>query len=172
MKILILNESPQKHGNTAAMAAAFIVGAEAVGHTVDRIDVGDLKISGCLGCNYCRGKGNGSCIQNDDHQIVYNAMRSADMLVIASPIYYFMLSAQTEAVIQRMHVSGIPANIKKTALLLSSGSDGVYDAAILQYHLIFRDYLRLEDMGIVTAHGSENRSQKKEEELKTFGRSI
>lgn len=171
LKILVLNGSPRKTSNTAFLVNAFKAGAEAAGHQVTVLSVGRMEIAGCLGCEYCKRHG-GACVQKDDQEKVYDAMKQVDMLVLASPIYYFMFSAQLEAAIQRMHAFGIPANIRKTALILSSGSGGVYDAAVRQYHMIFKDYMRLEDAGIKTAHGAENKSEQKKQELFTFGESI
>lgn len=171
LKILVLNGSPRKTGNTAFLVDAFKAGAEAAGHQVTVLSVGRMKIAGCLGCEYCKRHG-GDCVQQDDQNQVYAAMKKADVLVLASPIYYFMFSAQLESAIQRMHAFGIPGNIKKTALILSSGSDGVYDAAVRQYRMIFEDYMRLEDIGIKTAHGAENKSNQKKQELIDFGKNI
>ena len=71
MKILVLNGSPRPNGNTAAMVSAFVTGAVASGHKVSVVNVCQKNIHGCLGCEYCHTKGNGSCIQNDDMQKVY-----------------------------------------------------------------------------------------------------
>ena len=65
MKITILNGSPRKE-NTAAMAEAFAEGAREAGHEVEILQVGKMKINGCLGCGYCHDKGEGNCIQKDD----------------------------------------------------------------------------------------------------------
>ena len=86
MKILILNGSPRKQ-NTAAMVDAFKEGAESAGNEVRVLHVGKMKIGGCLGCEYCHGKGEGQCVQKDDMGQVIDAYKWADMLVFASPIY-------------------------------------------------------------------------------------
>ena len=89
----------------------------------------------------------------------------------AGPIYFFSPSAQLEAAIQRMHAKGIPDNIRESAMILTSGSPGVYDAAKAQYKAIF-DYLGTRNRGIFTACGSESRSERKQKELEDFGRSL
>ena len=61
---------------------------------MDVIDVCKKKIAGCLACEYCHTKGNGACVQKDDMQEVYSLLGEADMLVIASPIYYHGVSGQ------------------------------------------------------------------------------
>ena len=169
MKIAILNGSPRKE-NTAAMVEAFRQGAEAAGHEVEVLHVGKMKINGCLACEYCHGKGEGKCIQKDDLEKIMPAYRESDMIVFASPIYYFAPTAQLEAAWQRVYCIGKPAKATKTALLLSSGS-GAYDAAISQYKA-FAGFTRLQDMGICTATGDENKSEAKLSEIKTFAEKL
>ena len=169
MKITILNGSPRKE-NTAAMAEAFKQGAEAAGHEVEILHVGKMKINGCLACEYCHGKGAGKCIQKDDLEKLMPAYLESDMIVFASPIYYFAPTAQLEAAWQRVYCIGKPAKATKAALLLSSGS-GAYDAAIAQYKA-FTGYVGIQDMGVCTATGDENKSEAKLAEIKAFAKTL
>lgn len=171
MRILILNGSARAHGNTSTLTAAFKKGAEEAGNDVVELPVGRMAIRGCLGCEYCHGRGHGECIIRDDEKEVKEEMKKADMLVLASPIYFFSPSAQLEAAIQRMHAEGIPDNIRESAMILTFGSPGVYEAAKAQYKAIF-DYLGTRDRGIFTACGSESRFERKQKELEDFGRSL
>ena len=120
MKITILNGSPRKE-NTEAMVNAFAEGAKEAGHEVEILHVGKMKIAGCMGCEYCHGKGEGKCIQKDDMEKVIPAYLDCDMVVYASPIYYFDMTAQILAAMQRVYCIGKPPKAKKAALLLSSG---------------------------------------------------
>jgi multimeric flavodoxin WrbA len=171
MKILILNGSPRKNGNTSALAHAFAEGARTKGHDVTLLQVGAMKIAGCLGCEYCHSH-DGVCVQKDDMAQIYAALKDADMLVIASPINYFTFSAQMQCAIQRTYAVGIPKALRLSALLLSSGSDDVYEAAVKQYHMVFQDYMEFRDAGIITAHGAENKSAAKLAEARELGRSV
>lgn len=112
MKILVLNGSPTRDGNTVALVNAFKEGAETKGHEVTVVNVAHKKVNGCLSCNYCHNQGNGKCVQNDDMQEIYPLLQEADMITFASPIYYFILSAQLEAVIQRFYAINHPAKAK------------------------------------------------------------
>jgi len=168
MNVLVLNGSPHPNGNTAALIEAFRKGAEENGNKVTVFDVCKKRITGCRGCEYCHTKGSGQCIQKDDMQELCELLAGAEMLVIASPIYFFGLSAQLQAAIQRTYAIGIPAKLRKAALLLSSGSDGVYDGAIFEYRQIC-EWMQLENMGILTAHGAENKSEKKLTEARELG---
>ena len=165
MKIAILNGSPRKE-NTAAMVEAFAEGAKSAGHEVEIFHVGKMKINGCLACEYCHGKGEGKCIQKDDLEKIMPAYLESDMIVFASPIYYFAPTAQLEAALQRVYCIGKPAKATKSALLLSAGSNA-FDAALAQYKA-FTGYTGIQDMGIFTAAGAENKSEAKLAEIKAF----
>lgn len=175
MRILVLNGSPRPRGNTKQMVEAFREGAEASGHQVDVIDVCKKKIAGCLACEYCHTKGNGLCVQKDDMQEVSSLLGKADMLVIASPIYYHGISGQLKCTIDRFYAAAYPKkprNLKKVAMILSSGDSAMYDGALFSYKGDFLDYLGLEGMGVFTAHGGENGSAAKLKELHDFGASL
>lgn len=165
MKILVLNGSTRPNGNTAAMVAAFADGARESGHEVNIINVCQKKIAGCLACEYCHTKGNGKCIQNDDMQEVYPILEEAEMIVLASPVYYHSFIGQLQCAVNRIYALDKPKNLKKAALILSSGSDHVYCGAIYEYQNSFLNDLKLEDMGIYTAFDKQNKSEEKLKEL-------
>jgi len=171
MNILILNGSPTKDGNTVALINAFTEGAESKGHTTLTLNVAHKKVNGCMSCGYCHAQGKGQCIQKDDMQEIYPFLQSADMIVFASPIYYFTLSAQLQAVIQRFYAINHPATAKYSALLLSSYSPNVYNGAINQYKDMI-DYMNITDKGIVTADNSTNKTPAKLAEAKALGESL
>ena len=170
MKIAVLNGSPRK-GTTTAMVQAFREGAEAAGHVVEEYQVGKMKIAGCLACEYCHTKGEGTCIQKDDLEKILPAYKEADMIVFASPIYYFTMSAQIEAAIQRVYCIGKPLKAKKAALLLTSGSPGVYDSAIAQFKG-YTAYTGIDAAGVITSNGEENGSEVKLNEVRDFAKSL
>ena len=175
MKILVLNGSPRANGNTKKMIAAFQEGAESAGNKVDIIDVCRKNIHGCLACEYCHTNGNGVCVQKDDMQEVYSLLEEADMLVIASPIYYHGISGQLKCTIDRFYSAAYPRkprNLKKVAMILSSGDADMYDGALFSFKGDFLDYLGLENMGVFTAHGAQNGSTEKLKEMWEFGASL
>lgn len=172
MKILVLNGSPRPHGNTAAMVEAFAEGASEAGHSVKVIPVCQHRIAGCIACEYCHTKGNGRCIQQDDMQMVYPLLEEAEMIVLASPIYYHSFTGQLQCAINRIYALDKPKNLRKAALLMSSGSDHVYCGAIYEYQNSFLNYLHLENMGIFSAFDKQNKSEEKLAELREFGRNL
>ena len=146
-----------------------------MGHQVDVIDVCKLHIGGCLACEYCHTKGKGKCVQKDDMEQVYTLLKDADMLVIASPIYYHGISGQLKCVIDRFYSAAYPSKppkLKKAAMILSSGDAAMYDGALFSFKGDFLDYLGLENMGVFTAHGAQNGSDAKLEELRAFGATL
>ena len=95
------------------------------------------------------------------------AYLKSDMLVFASPIYYFGMTVQLSAAIQRVYCIGKPAKATKDALLLSSASPNPYEGAIATYKSLCA-YTGLEDMGLFTAAGDENKSEAKLKEICEF----
>ena len=172
MRILVLSGSPRPNGNTVAMVKAFTEGAKEAGNKVNIVSVCQKIIGGCIACEYCHTKGERKCIQKDDMQEVYSLLDEAEMIVLASPIYYHGLSGQLQCAINRIYALDKPKKLNKAALILSSESTHVYGGAFYQYQQSFLNYLKLKDMGIFTAYDKENKSQEKLDELRQFGLSL
>jgi len=153
------------------MAEAFAVGAREAGHEVDILQVGKMKINGCLACEYCHTKGAGKCIQKDDMEKVIPAYLDSDMIVFASPVYYFDMSAQLSAAIQRVYCIGKPAKATKAALLLSSASPGTGEGAIVTYHNMLK-FMGIEDAGVLALSGDENKSEEKMAQIRAWAKGL
>lgn len=154
MNILILIGSPRQEGNTQLLAEAFARGAE-THHHVTTLSVRDLNVGPCTGCNACFASEGNACFQNDDMARVYAQMAQADVLVIASPVYFYGISAQLKAVIDRLHNPlRNTFHIKKMALLLVGGASlpELFDSITAQYELALR-FFNLEDGGRVLVRG-------------------
>ena len=91
-KIVILNGSPRKNGNTSALTTAFARGAEEAGNTVTEFHLSRMKINGCLGCWHGGKDAEHPCVQKDDMEQIYPSYREADVVVLASPLYYWFIS--------------------------------------------------------------------------------
>ena len=120
-----------------------------------------------MACNFCQ-RSNGQCVQKDDMQEIYPLLQDADMIVFASPIYYFTMSAQLQSVIHRFYAINAPEKAKHSALLLSSYSPNVYTGAIAQYKDMI-SYMGMADRGIVTADNSTNKTPAKLAEARALG---
>ena len=157
MNILIISGSPRKGGNTELLAEAFAKGA-AEHHQVEIVSVRDYKVNPCLGCNACF-KTNGICAQKDDMPVIYEKMSQADMLVIASPVYFYGLSAQLKAVIDRFHNPIRDTfHVKKMALLLVGAASlpELFDAILTEYILCLK-FFNIEDAGKVLVRGVKDK---------------
>ncbi len=101
-KILILNGSPRTTGNTAALTAEFKKGAEEAGNVVTEFFLAGMNINGCKGC-FCGGKNPDSpCVQKDDMDKIYPVYREADVIVLATPLYYWTISGQLKTAFDRL----------------------------------------------------------------------
>ena len=150
MNILILSGSPRKGGNTDLLVEAFVKGASQK-HHVEVVSVRDYKVNPCMGCNACFRNESYTCAQKDDMPLIYEKMAVADMLVIASPVYFYGISAQLKAVIDRCHNpirDTFP--IQKMALLLVGAASlpELFDAILTEYQLCL-NFFKMEDAGRV-----------------------
>lgn len=139
------------------MAEAFAKGA-AAHHHVEIVSIRDYKVNPCLGCNTCF-KTNGICAQKDDMAIIYEKMSQADMIVIASPVYFYGISAQLKAVIDRFHNPIRDTfHIKKMALLLVGAATlpELFDAILAEYNLCLK-FFSIEDAGKVLVRGVKDK---------------
>lgn len=100
--VLILEGSPRPNGNSCLLSNEFARGAESAGHHVEKLLVSHKKIGGCLGCNACYRNG-GACVQKDDMAEVRAKMLAADVIVLASPIYFYSMTSQMKATIDRTY---------------------------------------------------------------------
>ena len=158
MNILILSGSPRKGGNTDLLVEAFVKGASQK-HHVEVVSVRNYKVNPCMGCNVCFMSKDNTCVQKDDIAIIYEKMAHADMLVIASPVYFYGLSAQLKAVIDRCHNpvrDTFP--IEKMALLLVGAATfpELFDSILTQYQLCL-NFFKLEDAGCVLVRGVKDK---------------
>jgi len=150
-KVLVVTGSPRANGNTDMLADAFIRGAEAAGNQVFRFDAGRAQIKGCQDCKFCIGN-NGKCNQNDDMQQAYEYLHECDVLVLATPIYFFCMSAQIKAFIDRMYCDiGKPFAVKSSILLTVQEDENpiVADNAVNTYRSII-NYVGWENLGIIS----------------------
>lgn len=154
MNILVLQGSPNVNGSTALLAAEFARGAQEAGHSVDVADVATLDVAPCTGCVAC-GYG-GPCALFDDFDGLRERILSADMLVFATPLYYYGMTAQLKAVVDRFCSANprISGKRLKSALLAVAWNDDdwTFDALESHYDTLVR-YLNLRDCGRVLGGG-------------------
>ena len=154
MEIVVLEGSPNKHGSSNLLADEFIRGAQEAGHTVRVIDAAHSDIHPCTGCIHCGYEG--PCVQKDDVEKYRREILDADMMVFVTPLYYYGMSAQLKALIDRFCAfnSSIQSKHMKSAMLAAAwNSDNwTFEALEAHYQTLVR-YLNLTDMGMVLGKG-------------------
>ena len=158
-KILIFNGSPRLHGNTAGLIDAFKQGAERKGHEVTVLNLQKMDIHPCLGC-FGGGKNpDKPCVQDDDMLQVYPLYEEADVVVLASPMYYWSISAQLKMAFDRLFaVAEKDANYcnpKKACIMLMAAegdSEDNFEPVKHYYHSLLT-HLGWDNLGEVYAGG-------------------
>lgn len=154
MRILVLQASPNAKGSTAILADEFCRGAREAGHSVERVDVCRLHIAPCTGCVACGYEG--PCVQHDDMDALRDKILAADMLVLATPLYYYGMTAQLKTVIDRFCSANprITGRRLRSALLTVAwnADDWTFEALVAHYHTLVR-YLHWQDCGMVLGYG-------------------
>ena len=100
-KILIVSTSPRKNSNSESLALAFAEGAKAAGHEVDFVSLRGKTVNFCRGCFVCQEKQR--CVIHDDADELCRKALQADVLVFATPIYYYEMSGQMKVLIDRLN---------------------------------------------------------------------
>lgn len=153
-QIVILNGSARKNGNTATLTKAFTDGAESAGNTVREFYLFDMNIRGCMGCGCC-GKTTAPCAQQDDMREIYEEFEKADVVVFASPVYFWTITGTLKAVADRLYAElrqlgygGFP----RESVLLMTADGGDYSQAVTWYRTYERN-LGWKNLGEVLGKG-------------------
>lgn len=163
-KILVVQGGGRPKGNTAQLIDSFAKGAGEAGHQVNVFSLLRHEVKGCLGCNACRyGK---SCVQKDDFPALALKIQRADMLVFASPLYFWTISSKLKAVIERLYsIAEEDPNPplgryekypeKDCALLMTSADDyfWTFEQAASYYKFTLVNYIGFHDKGMILAGG-------------------
>lgn len=179
-KIVILNGSPRKNGNTSALVREFSKGAKSAGNTVTEFFLGSMDIHGCKGCFGGHSSRECPCVQRDDMDKIYPAVRESDVVVLATPLYYWNMSGQLRTAVDRLFAleegdgNLLRGNDRASALLMAAEGHGFEDVVLYYDHLM--ENLRWDNLGHVLAGGNadvgdiEGKSELKE--AYELGRSI
>lgn len=156
--IVILNGSPRKNGNTSALVQKFTQGARQAGHTVSEFFLSDMKINGCKGCFGGHSSRPCPCVQKDDMDQIYPAIRTCDVVVLASPLYYWNFSGQLRTAMDRLFAleendgNLLRGHNRACALLMAAEGHGFED--VLTYYQHLMEHLHWTDLGHVLAGGN------------------
>lgn len=159
-RIVILNGSPRKNGNTSALVQKFTDGAESAGHTVSEFFLSGLHIQGCMGCFGGHSSRKCPCVQRDDMDKIYPIVRACDVIVLASPLYYWNLSGQLRTAMDRLFAleendgNLLRGHNRSGILLMAAEGHGFAD--VLNYYNHLMEHLQWTNLGHVLAGGNEN----------------
>ena len=159
-KIVILNGSPRRKGNTSALVKAFTEGAESSGNTVTEFFLDGMKIHGCKGCFGGYSSRECPCVQKDDMSKIYLAVKECDVIVMATPLYYWNMSGQIRTAIDRLFAleegdgNLLRGHDRACALLMAAEGHGFEDVTLYFDHLM--EHLRWKNLGHVLAGGNMN----------------
>lgn len=157
-QILILNGGPRQNGNTAELIRAFREGAGKEGNTVQEFDLQSLPLHGCLSCGQC-GKNGRPCIQQDAMEEIYPAFQKAEVIVLASPVYFAFVTGPLLTAVNRLFAlwQTLPPEqlqSKQSVLLLTANQPGWCPDPVNWYHRLFTQAMGWKDLGVVYGHGS------------------
>lgn len=158
-KIVILNGSPKRNGNTSALVKAFTEGAESAGHTVTEFFLDSMDIHGCKGCFGGHSSETCPCVQKDDMCKIYPAVKECEVVVLASPLYYWNMSGQLRTAVDRLFAleegdgNLLRGQGRASALLMAAEGYGFEDVVLYHDHLM--EHLRWKNLGHVLAGGNE-----------------
>ena len=158
--ILVLTGSPRVGGNSDLLADSFIKGAIKAGHEVAKCEVGRKNVKRCIACDTCFSTGN-PCSLHDDFNDIAPHIEKADMIVFATPLYWFTFPAQLKAVIDKFYAFNIgkkELNIKESILLVCGEDSDLsgFDGIISTYKLI-ASYQEWSDRGQLVVPGVYNK---------------
>ena len=156
--IVILNGSPRKNGNTSALVKAFTQGAEGCGNTVTEFFLDNMKIHSCKGCLSGDSSREYPCIQKDDMGTIYPAVKNCDVLVLATPLYYWNMSGQIRTAIDRLCAleeggeNLLRGHGRASALLVAAEEHDFKE--VLYYYDHLTEHLQWNNLGAVLAGGN------------------
>ncbi len=159
-KVVILNGSPRRAGNTAALAAEFTRGAKEAGNTVVEFFLDSMDIHGCKGCFGGHSSRECPCVQKDDMDKIYPAVKECDVVVLATPLYYWNMSGQLRIAVDRLFAleegdgNLLRGHGRACALLMAAEGHGFEDVVLYYDHLM--EHLKWKNLGHVLAGGNGN----------------
>lgn len=121
-KVLVLSSSPRKGGNSDTLCDQFISGTVDAGHTVEKIYLGDKTINYCTGCEFCRHN-SGTCVHKDDMPDILQKMIDSDVIVMATPVYFYTMAAQMKTVIDRTVARYLDIRDKEFYFIVTAADD-------------------------------------------------
>jgi multimeric flavodoxin WrbA len=161
-KLVVLLGSPRKKGNSSTLAQQVIAGAEAAGAAVESFWLHGMDIAPCNACDACLKTRDPACVIDDDMQLIYPKLQEADVIVLASPVYWFTVSAQAKLFMDRCYAFEGPGRNaladKRFAFILAYGDSDPFNSGAVNALRTFQDgmaYIGAQIAG--TVYGSASK---------------
>lgn len=151
-KILIISSTPRKNGNSDVLCDAFMQGAQEAGNEVEKIRLADSDIKYCTGCCTCIRK-SGSCVQNDDMNEILEKILAADVLVLASPVYFHSFNGHMKTFMDRVCPIYPLIHNKDVYFMVSAAGGNLPVGNAFKTFRIFTDCLDVTEKGTVAVTG-------------------
>ena len=153
-RMLIISATPRNDGNSDILADQVIAGARSAGVEPEKIRLGKLRIEPCDACNACQKTREAPCVVKDDMTAIYPKLLDAQVLVLATPIYFFTVSAQMKCFLDRTYAIGGGGDWtalagRKVAVLLTHADANPLHAGVANAYGMFRDASRFLQMELV-----------------------
>jgi len=156
-KVLVISASPRKGGNSDLLCDQFMAGALEAGNQAEKIHVQEKNINFCQGCLACQSN-NGECVHNDDMAEILEKMIQADVLVMATPIYFYNMDAQLKVLIDRTVARYTEISDKKAFFIATSWDDKrtAMDTAVAGFRGFLGCLNNVQEAGIIYGTGVNN----------------
>ena len=170
--ILVVKGSPREKGNSSVLADQLVEGARSSGATVEVFILQNMNIQACNACDACQESPENGCILEDDMQTLYPKLRQADAIAIATPVYWFTMSAQTKLFIDRWFAMESPVGNalkgKTFGIILTYGDTDPVTSGAINAIRSFEDmfhYLNADIAGFVYGSASQAGEIKSQKDL-------
>ncbi len=153
--VLVLMSAGTRRGNTDQLTDAYIKGVEEQGHSVTKVYLGSMRIEGCRGCGVCQRKSN-QCAIKDEMQELYPLFAESDIIVMASPLYFWTITARLKSFIERLYAISIDDKYppKGIILLMTAGdNEETFFEQPLRYYRLISDVFGGNGKGTYFAGG-------------------
>jgi multimeric flavodoxin WrbA len=157
-KVVVLSGSPRKGGNSELLCDQFMRGAKEAGNQVEKIFVCEKAINYCTACDACQNNG-GVCVQKDDMAEILDKMIGADVLVMATPVYFYTMNAQMKTLIDRTYARYTAVSNKEMYFIMTAavGNKGLLERTLESFRGFAACLSGAREMGVIYGTGAWNK---------------
>ena len=151
-KIVIISSTPRKNGNSSMLCDGFMKGAQEAGHELEKISLAEKEINYCTGCCSCVSKP-GACVQSDDMNAILKKILAADIMVLASPVYFRSFNGQMKTFIDRVCPIYSMIHNKDVYFIASAAGGSMPANSTFDSFRVFTGCLDVEEKGTISITG-------------------